>query len=118
MTVATRGAPRARRVAIVRRRGGRLRILATGDSMIQILDSFLQQRLQRGRVRVRKESHISTGISKPSMLNWNNKARSQARGVRPDASVVFLGANDGFPIGRSHAAGAAGCAATRGGCGT
>ncbi|HEX5909169.1 MAG TPA: GDSL-type esterase/lipase family protein [Thermoleophilaceae bacterium] len=105
VTVSTRGAPRARRVAVVRRRGGGLRILATGDSMIQILDSFLQQRLQRGRVRVRKESHISTGISKPSMLNWNTKARRQARGIRPDASVVFLGANDGFPIGRSRCCG-------------
>jgi len=105
VTVSTAGAPRARRVATVRRRGGGLRILATGDSMIQIVDSFLQQRLQRGRVRVRKESHISTGISKPSMLNWNNKARRQAGGIRPDATVVFLGANDGFPIGRSQCCG-------------
>ena len=105
VSVSTPGAPRVRRVANVRRRGGGLRILATGDSMIQILDSFLQQRLQKGRVRVRKESHISTGISKPSVLNWNNKARSQARGLRPDASVVFLGANDGFPIGRSACCG-------------
>ena len=105
VTAATPGAPRARRVVNVRRRGGGLRILATGDSMIQVLDSFLQQRLQKGRVRVRKESHISTGISKPSMLNWNNKARRQARGIRPDASVVFLGANDGFPIGRSQCCG-------------
>jgi len=105
VSVSTPGAPRVRRLASVRRRGGGLRILATGDSMIQILDSFLQQRLQRGRVRVRKESHISTGISKPSLLNWNNQARRQARGLRPDASVVFLGANDGFPIGRSHCCG-------------
>ena len=106
-SVSTPGAPRVRRLANVRRRGGGLRILATGDSMIQILDSFLQQRLQRGRVRVRRESHISTGVSRPSLLNWNNKARSQARGVRPDASVVFLGANDGFPIGRAQCCGRA-----------
>ena len=99
--------------------------------MIQILDSFLQQRLQRGRVRVRKESHISTGISKPSMLNWNTRPAARPGGIRPDASVVFLGANDGFPIGRStvlrRAAGCAGYARrvrdmmraySRGGAGT
>lgn len=103
--VSTPGAPRIGLRATVRRRGGKLRILATGDSMIQIIDSFLQQRLERGRVRVRKESHISTGISKPSLLNWNTKARRQARGVRPDATVVFLGANDGFPIGRAQCCG-------------
>ncbi len=107
VTVATRGAPRARKVASVRRRGGALRILATGDSMIQIVDSFLKQRLQRGRIRVRSQSHISTGISKPSMLNWNDKAHRQARAFRPDATVVFLGANDGFPIGRAQCCGRA-----------
>jgi hypothetical protein len=84
-------------------RGGRLRILATGDSMIQIVDSFLAQRVDGRGARVRSDAHISTGISKPSLLDWQAQARRQAaRG--PDVVVMFIGANDGFPM-----AGAACC---------
>jgi lysophospholipase L1-like esterase len=83
----------------VARRGGRLRLLVTGDSMIQPLDDFLRQRLRSEHVRVTSDPRISTGISKPSLLNWPAHARSQARSVRPDVTVVFLGANDGFPMG-------------------
>lgn len=63
--------------------------------MIQIIDSYLKQRL---RARVRSDARISTGISKPSMLNWVSHARRQAGG-RPDVTVVAIGANDGFPFG-------------------
>ena len=46
---------------------GRLRLLATGDSMIQIVDSLLKQRLERRRATsVRSDARISTGISKPT----------------------------------------------------
>jgi hypothetical protein len=63
--------------------------------MIQIVDSFLARRLPG--VAVRSDARISTGISKPSLLDWSEHARSQARD-RPDAVVMFLGANDGFPM--------------------
>ena len=75
--------------------GGRLRILATGDSMIQIIDSYLKARA--GRARVRSDAHISTGLSKPSSLDWQAQARLQAA-ARPDVVVMFIGANDGFPM--------------------
>jgi lysophospholipase L1-like esterase len=78
---------------------GHLRLLATGDSMIQIIDSFLKQRLERRRAtRVRSDARISTGLSKPFMLDWVKKAREQARSVRPDVTAIFIGANDGFPM--------------------
>jgi hypothetical protein len=88
------GGRRIRRSVRVRPSGGGLRILATGDSMIQIIDSFLKQRLGR----VRSDARISTGISKPAMFDWVRHARRQA-GRRSDVTVVFIGANDGFPIG-------------------
>ena len=79
---------------------GRLRLLATGDSQIQIIDGYLKQRLERRRkTRVRSDAHISTGISNPSRLNWVRKARNQASGVKPDVTVMFIGANDGFAMG-------------------
>ena len=92
--------------------GGRLRLLATGDSMIQIIDGLLAQRL-RGRraTSVRSDARISTGISKPSMLDWVRKAAEQARSVHPDATVVFLGANDGFAMKRPSGASVACCGA-------
>ncbi len=77
--------------------GGKLRVLVTGDSMAQIFDHYMADGLG-GSAAVRSEAHISTGLSKPSMLDWVANARSQARRVRPDVTVVFIGANDGFPM--------------------
>ena len=80
-------------------REGRLRLLATGDSMIQIVDSILERRLERRRsTRVRSEARISTGLSKPFAFDWVRRAREQARSLHPDVTVVFVGANDGFPM--------------------
>ncbi len=83
----------------VARRDGRQRLLVTGDSMIQPLDDLLRAALRDDGVRVTSDPRISTGISKPSLLDWPAHARRQTAGVRPDVTVVFLGANDGFPFG-------------------
>lgn len=79
------------------RTGGR--VLATGDSMIQYVDTALAQRLERRRrVRVASDAHVSTGLSKPFLLNWPRYAKRQVRRYRPRVTVMFLGANDGFPM--------------------
>jgi hypothetical protein len=90
-----------RRVAV--RPPAHLRVLATGDSMIQIIDSYLKTRLPGATVR--SDARISTGISKPFMLDWVALAKRQAAAVRPDATVMFIGANDGFPIGSAACCG-------------
>ena len=61
----------------VRPRAGRLRVLAAGDSMIQVLDAALADRLARAAVH--SDAHISTGITKPAMLDWLAQARRTAR---------------------------------------
>jgi hypothetical protein len=76
--------------------GGRLRILATGDSMIQIVDSFMRERVRPATLR--SDARVSTGISKPVLLDWRKHARDQVAGIHPDVTVMFLGANDGFPM--------------------
>ncbi|HEX8207789.1 MAG TPA: hypothetical protein VF587_17115 [Solirubrobacteraceae bacterium] len=86
---------RVKKVVEVRTRP--LTLLATGDSMIQIVDSHLKRRLPG--VRVRSDARISTGISKPAMLDWVALARRQAASRRPNVTVMFIGANDGFAIG-------------------
>jgi hypothetical protein len=89
---------------------GHLRLLATGDSMIQIIDSFLRQRLERRRATsVTSDARISTGISKPFMLDWVAKAREQARSLHPDVTAISLGANDGFPMKTPRGASVACC---------
>jgi hypothetical protein len=88
---------RAERVVRARKPGGGISLLATGDSMIQIIDGYLKVRLGPRGVRVRSDAHISTGISKPSLLDWQAQARRQAAS-KPDVVVMFLGANDGFPM--------------------
>ena len=91
---------------------GRLRLLATGDSMIQIIDGILERRLERRRgTRVRSDARISTGVSKPRMFDWVRRAREQARSLHPDVTVMFIGANDGFPLRTPAGAGAPCCGA-------
>ena len=77
--------------------GRPLRLLATGDSMIQTVDSFLARALGE-RAAVESDARISTGISSPDVFDWPRHARQQARTVAPDVTVVYLGANDGFPL--------------------
>jgi lysophospholipase L1-like esterase len=90
----------------VRRPGDRSRLLVTGDSMIQPLDEFLRTRLRPRGMRVTSEPEISTGISKPGLLDWPAHARGQAAAVRPDVTVMLLGANDGFAMGDALCCGA------------
>jgi hypothetical protein len=71
-------------------------VIATGDSMMSPLDVFLTDRL-RPRAQVRTFVRIGTALSKPDNT-WISDARKQARRLRPRATVVFLGANDGFDM--------------------
>ena len=77
----------------------RFRLLATGDSMIQVVDGMVDDRLGPRR-RVISEAHVSTGISKAGVfgINWVKHAAAQARSIHPDATVVWIGPNEGFPI--------------------
>jgi hypothetical protein len=70
-------------------------VLATGDSMIQYVDVALDRRLQR---RVISDARIGTGISKPLQLDWQRYAVEQVERRKPAATVMFVGANDGFDM--------------------
>jgi hypothetical protein len=96
-----------KRTITVRRRPGHLRLLAAGDSMIQIVDDFLADRLRSRHVGVRNDDHISTGLSKPFMLDWPRHAKATVAAYHPDVTVMFIGANDGFNFGSTGCCGAA-----------
>jgi lysophospholipase L1-like esterase len=93
-------------------RAPHLRLLATGDSMIQVVDGYLQAGLAGRRATlVRSDAHVSTGLSKLGMFDWIRKARGQAASFKPDVTVVFIGANDGFPMKTPSGANVACCGA-------
>ncbi|HEV3229565.1 MAG TPA: GDSL-type esterase/lipase family protein [Solirubrobacteraceae bacterium] len=73
-------------------------LLVTGDSMSMPLDSDLAQRLVGRGVRVVRDPHIGTGISTTFVVDWGKLSTAQVKADRPDAVVVFIGANDGFPM--------------------
>jgi hypothetical protein len=71
-----------------------LRVLATGDSLIQPLDEKLGKPVTKAGGRVRRDPRPGTGITKPLTLDWEKHAKRQAKRHRPRATVMFLGAND------------------------
>lgn len=73
-------------------------LLVTGDSMSMPLDSDLAGALLPYGVRVIQDPHIGTGISTTFLVNWAQLSAAQVRSYHPDAVVVFIGANDGFPM--------------------
>lgn len=73
-------------------------LLVTGDSMSQPLDVELARGLAASGVRTIRDAHLGSGISKTSLVDWGRLSSQQVRERKPDAIVVFLGANEGFPL--------------------
>lgn len=74
------------------------RLLVTGDSMSMPLDTDLARKLAGGAVKVTRDPHLGTGISKSLFVDWGQLSTSQVRRYHPDAIVVFIGANEGFSM--------------------
>ncbi len=84
------------------------RLLVTGDSMAMPLDAVLARRLAGGKaIQVTREPHIGTGISKTALVDWGKLSARQTAAQKPDAVVVFIGANEGFPMKGHNCCGAA-----------
>jgi lysophospholipase L1-like esterase len=75
-------------------------VLVTGDSMAMPLDAELARRFADLGVHTVRDPHIGTGISKSDLVDWGALSLSQTRKDHPDAIVFFIGANEGFPIGK------------------
>jgi len=73
-------------------------LLVTGDSMSEPLDNYLAEDLAPDGVHVVQEPHIGTGISTTFVVNWAKLSADQVKADHPQAVVVFIGANDGFPM--------------------
>jgi lysophospholipase L1-like esterase len=75
-------------------------VLVTGDSLAQPLDAKVARAFSRAGngVSVVRDARIGTGISQSDLLDWGRLSVAQVRKRRPDAVVVFVGANEGFPL--------------------
>jgi hypothetical protein len=62
------------------------------------LDVHVARKLTGDGVRVLRDPHIGTGVSKSGFVDWGKLSGQQVRKDRPDAIVVFIGANEGFPL--------------------
>jgi hypothetical protein len=71
-------------------------VLATGDSMMQGVDSFLADELGDSAT-VRSDVRPGTGVSKPGGP-WATLPATQVKRLHPVATVVAIGAVDGFPM--------------------
>lgn len=74
------------------------KLLVTGDSLAQPLDAELATRLSGAGVKVVRDPHLGTGISKSTIVDWGKLSARQSGEEKPDAVVFFLGANEGFPM--------------------
>lgn len=72
-------------------------LLATGDSTIEGVDSYLAERLGTG-VQTVFGSRPGTGLSLPGELPWPQAASAQVRRHAPRVTVMSLGANDTYPM--------------------
>lgn len=73
-------------------------LLVTGDSMSTPLDADVARALAGRKVRVIRDPHLGSGISKSFLVDWGQLSATQVRRDHPDAVVVFIGANEGWPL--------------------
>lgn len=73
-------------------------VLVTGDSMSQPLDAEVARSLTPKGIKVVRDAHVGTGISDTSIVDWGKLSLSQVAKDSPDAVVMFMGANEGFPM--------------------
>jgi lysophospholipase L1-like esterase len=75
-------------------------LLVTGDSLAMPLDVEMARRLADSNddVDVQRDPHVGTGISKSGLVDWGRLSTQHAGEREPDATVVFIGANEGFPL--------------------
>ena len=73
-------------------------VLVTGDSMSMPLDAEIARELAGSGVDVVRDPHVGTGLSITGIVDWGKLSTRQVEQHTPEAVVMFLGANEGFPL--------------------
>lgn len=73
-------------------------VLVTGDSLSTPLDTEIARALADSGVEVTADPYLATGISRDDLVDWGEIATAQVADLHPDAIVIFIGANEGYPM--------------------
>jgi lysophospholipase L1-like esterase len=73
-------------------------LLVTGDSLSTPLDLELARLLADNGVKVERAPQLGTGISNDSLVDWAKLSAQLTEDNDPSATVVFIGANEGYPL--------------------
>ena len=75
-------------------------LLVTGDSLSTPLDVEIARKFAEhgGGVNVIRDPHLATGISNTGLVDWSKLSSTQAASDDPNAVVLFIGANEGYPM--------------------
>jgi lysophospholipase L1-like esterase len=73
-------------------------VLVTGDSLSMPLDAEVARGLEDDGINVIRDPQVGTGISSAQVGDWGSISVRQTREEQPDAIVIFIGANEGFPM--------------------
>jgi lysophospholipase L1-like esterase len=80
--------------------GTKLRILATGDSLMIRVARHFAKALRGKRALVQQDIHFGAGISHNFVYDWRPGSREEAASAHPpDVVVLFLGGSEGTPFG-------------------
>jgi hypothetical protein len=80
--------------------GRKLRVLATGDSLMIRVARHVARLLKSKRVLVQQDIHFGAAISHDFAFDWRKGSREAAGSAHPpDVVIVFLGGSEGPPFG-------------------
>jgi lysophospholipase L1-like esterase len=80
--------------------GTKLRVLATGDSLMIRVARHFAKALRGKRALVQQNIHFGAGISHNFVYDWRPGSREEASSAHPpDVVVLFLGGAEGTPFG-------------------
>ncbi|WP_354700438.1 hypothetical protein DSM112329_00713 [Paraconexibacter sp. AEG42_29] len=74
------------------------KLLVTGDSLSDPLDKVMARDLASAGVDVDRKPVLGSGISKTDLVEWGRLSATQKENIDPDAVIMFMGANEGFPM--------------------
>ena len=81
-------------------------VLVTGDSMaIEVANEIGRRMAGVDGVKTIRDPHVGTGLSFDTIIDWGKLSTNQVKKDKPDATIVFIGANEGFDLkyaGRSY----------------
>jgi hypothetical protein len=78
----------------------KLRVLATGDSLMIRVARHIGRLLKSDRVLVQQDIHFGAAISHDFVFDWRKGSRAAADSAHPpDVVVLFLGGSEGPPFG-------------------